>query len=78
MPSYIGEEVLQQHPYALWNPAVLPLSFFKAVSSMADMQAHRGVIYDSCRLGLLSQPGTSPTTLSGAIQCPGGDKPDRL
>lgn len=60
------------------NPGLLPMSFPKAVSSMADMQALRGVIYDICRLGLLSQPGTSPATLRGAIQGPSGDKPDRL
>lgn len=45
---------------------------------MAAMQAHRGVIYDSCRLGPLSQSRTSPATQCGAIQRSGGDKPDRL
>lgn len=52
------------------KPPLFPLNCLKAVSSMADMKAHRGVIYDTCHHGLLSRPGTSPTPLERGNSVP--------
>lgn len=63
--------VLQK--YKCWQAAAsvaseIPalLSCLKAFSSMADMQAHRGLIYDSCHFGLVQQPRTSQASEQGS------------